>query len=294
MLGSVFARIAVRLDHAGVREGFKENVPEAQVEGGLQDPTLRRPPGSFLLPLQELQHLLQVTVGGAQVLAREPGDIAWGVHERLGHPALEGVLAEHDLFIGSFGVPGVDRCQYRLVVQDPLHFLLRCGDARIIVLPVFVSGKWGGPARLPPKNRVDLGVAGEQPMQPSSSGASEARHHQRFTDLLIGDFGIAIEIVLGDQSSFKTPDEPRVLCGAAYRMKIGFFLDTAGQNFESLAKSRRRRNPRDRLPRERPSVGLRPQSGPQVGFPLRSSNSPRVRARVPCFCGFPAECLLAN
>ena len=65
-----------------------QQIQVAQVRRGLEHPALGVPvplrqPLAFL-PLQELQHAVQVVVGGAEVLLVQPGSVVGQVCPRLG------------------------------------------------------------------------------------------------------------------------------------------------------------------------------------------------------------------
>ena len=77
------------LDQPRIGKYLKEQVQEAQMMGRLQDPVCRGLPALLLLPLQELQQPLQISVAGGLILLIEPGGELGHVYEGFGIGRIE-------------------------------------------------------------------------------------------------------------------------------------------------------------------------------------------------------------
>ena len=130
-------------DDVRVGEGREQRVEIAEVRGRLQHPALAHFAAPALLPLEQLEHLVQVAVGGREVLCVEPAPVARHVAGGLGHVREEGVGEQRDLFFRFERVGRVDRLERR---REGAHLpvaLDAVGDARIGRRPVDVRTRRG-------------------------------------------------------------------------------------------------------------------------------------------------------
>ncbi|MCY1429443.1 hypothetical protein D9M71_453600 [compost metagenome] len=120
--GNGLARLAVGEDDLGTGEGLEQQFQGVQVLRALEQPaSASRHAALLLLPLEELQHFFQVGVDLALVLAVEPSGV--GGHVDVGvHGAQEGMLHEHELFVGLQGVERVDGEDLRHVLEHGRDF----------------------------------------------------------------------------------------------------------------------------------------------------------------------------
>ena len=167
-------------------------VEVAEVGRRLQHPAVRDLAALPLLPLQQLEHPVQVVVGRREVLGVDPGPVHRHVRAGLGDVREERVGEEDDLLLGLAGVHRVDREQ----VRHPLPRLLLTGhglrDARVGDRPVVVELR-RDLDDLPPVGAVEAVVGGEQSLHQRRTAAHHADHDDRRGHDLVGDLRVPAE-----------------------------------------------------------------------------------------------------
>ena len=113
--GDRLARIPVHVDDVQVRKPGPHVVEIAEMGGRLQHPACGGGDGAGLplLPLQELQHSVQIPVGGSEVLGVDPRSVLRHMGAGFGHVGQERVGEEDDLLLGFPGVHRMDGEQVR-------------------------------------------------------------------------------------------------------------------------------------------------------------------------------------
>jgi hypothetical protein len=121
-------------------EARPQVVEAAEVGGRLEHPSVGGLAALPLLPLQQLEHPVEVVIGRREVLGVDPGAVRRHVRAGLGDVGEERVGKEDDLLLGLTGVHRVDRVEVGrplarellagLGLRDP-----RVGDGPVVAEP---------------------------------------------------------------------------------------------------------------------------------------------------------------
>ena len=166
-------------------------------------------PRCRFLPLQELQHPVQIGIRRREVLPVDPRPVSRHVRARLRHVRQERVGQEDDLLFGLARVHRVDGEQFRGQLARRRLALLADRDPRILSGRPVVVELGGDLDHLPPVRAVKAVVGGEKSLQQRGSAAHHADHHDRRDDDFFGDLGMPADPLLGTQSHPQAVHETR-------------------------------------------------------------------------------------
>ena len=226
------ADVAVRHPEARVGKDLRQRVDEERVGRTLQPPARRR-----AMPLQELQHPLDVAIGGHEIrLVSEPSGVTRDMRERLKDLRFE-VMAHEGLTFGR----SARRCR-----QHDLHARKEClaagqrllghGDAWVIVLRPCL-GRRAGRDRFPGAQEAGCGVLRQQAAERRRSGTRQPQANQRRLDLLLVDLRMLCIAVLHLQPPGQEIDDLAVECRAAAFGEPRFLVGGGDEDFQSLPKA---------------------------------------------------------
>ena len=187
-----------------------QGVQIAQVRRGFQHPTLGRSAACLaFLPLQELQHPVQIGICGREIPAVEPGPVARHIGSGLRNVGQERVGQEHDLFLGLAGVHRVDGEQLRRQVSGDRFALLADRDARIRTAGPRVVEPGSDLDHLPAVGAVKTFVRGQKALQQGRTAAHHPGDHHGRNDDLLGDLGVSADPLLRAQPHPQAVDQTR-------------------------------------------------------------------------------------
>ena len=152
-----FERIAVGLDDGCGRMVLEDPLEVDHVVRGLEHEGADRLAPHPLLPLQETQQAGVVAIGDVAVVLEMPAQVARHVHRSRRRRGLEGVLEQHQVFVGRECVEGMDGGEAWIVGQHCGDLGLCVGDAgiaRALRLGEVPAGKGRGMAAFPPGERA--------------------------------------------------------------------------------------------------------------------------------------------
>jgi hypothetical protein len=101
------------VDHHSIIEAGEEVFQVPQMSRSFQDPSAAAFSALLLLPLKELEHAVEVVVGGLKILIVEPGSVVREIAGGLGDMGQKRIRKKYDLLFGLVGVGGVDGKEFR-------------------------------------------------------------------------------------------------------------------------------------------------------------------------------------
>ncbi len=170
------------------------------MRGRLQHPSLGGAAGLPLLPLQELQHPVQVVVGRREVLPVDPGAVFGQVRTRLRHVGQERVGQEDDLLLGFARVHRMDREQLGSHLARRRLALLADDDARILGVGPGVVELGRDLDDLPAVGAVKARVGCQKSLQQRGAAAHHPDDHDGRGDGLLRDLRMPADPLLRAQS----------------------------------------------------------------------------------------------
>ncbi|MNG95677.1 hypothetical protein D3C79_547190 [compost metagenome] len=185
--------------HLRPGEHLEQQLQGMQVLRALEQPAPARGNATAcLLPLQELQGALEVTVDLGLVLAIEPGGIAGDVDVGV-HGAEERVLHQHELLVGLLGVQWVNGQQLREELDHRRYFGTRQADALQRLFQGFPA-QGRRVAGFPPLRLAELRVHRQGALQQRGTSTRQADDHQRVVDLNLENLREAPTVVFDHQA----------------------------------------------------------------------------------------------
>ena len=201
--GNRLARIPVHVDDVQVGKPGPQVIEIAEMGGRLQHPARggRNRAGLPFLPLQELQHAVQIRVGGSEVLGVDPRSVLRHMGTGFGHVRQERVGEKDDLLLGFPGVHRMDGEQVRCQLTRDRLPPLTGRDPRVLGRgrrPLAV--KLGCDLHhLPAVGALKAVVGAQQALQQGGATTHHAHHDDGSQDPLLGNLRVAPDPLLGAQ-----------------------------------------------------------------------------------------------